>query len=378
MGDQFELEREKAIDEAILSSVGDGLIATDSEGKIVLINRAAQSMLMVGANDVIGKDFIETVPAADINGNLIPREKRPINVVLKTGISFTNHAANFYIKSDGTKFPAAITTSPIIFENSIIGAIITFRDNTREKEVDAMKSDFLSVAAHQLRTPLGSIRWNLEMILDGDYGIIPANLLPIIKQIYQANSRMIMLINDLLDVARIDELRVQDNPEICDLEKVIEMALADKKGDIAKKNIRIFFIPTDDPHFKIQIDPKRFQEAVDNLLSNAIKYNNPGGYVSITLENISPFIRISFIDSGIGIPNTDVHKITNKFFRASNAIRSETEGSGLGLFVVKSYIESWGGRLEFSSQEGAGSTFIIYLPMNPKSHTLDKSLTFKQ
>jgi PAS domain S-box-containing protein len=374
----LEIERKKAIDEAILSSVGDGLIATDKNGRIIIINRVAQSMLQLKAYEVVGKDYIDTVRATDILGAPIPREKRPINEVLRSGLSFTNHAVNSLVRTDGTKFPAAITTSPIIFENSIIGAIITFRDSTKEKEIDAMKTDFLSVAAHQLRTPLGTMRWNLEMILGNDFGPVSPSILPVLKQIYAANSRMITLVNDLLDVARIDELRVQDVPQPTNLEQTITSILTEKKADFVKRSLVVNFTPTNDPYYVINIDPKRIREAFENIISNAIKYNVPNGNINIYIERLDDFIKVTFIDSGIGIPEVDIDKITNKFYRARNAIRSETEGSGLGLFVVKSYIEAWGGKIEFSSKEGVGSTFTMYLPKNSKSHTLDKSLIFKQ
>jgi len=378
MDNQIELIREKAIYEAMLSSVGDGLIATDSLEKILFINKAAQRMLLLQSNDVIGTDFTTTVPAADENSNLIPSEKRPIKVVIKSGMVFTNHAANFYIRRDGTKFPAAITTSPIVFDSQIIGAIITFRDNTREKEIDAMKSDFLSVAAHQLRTPLGSIRWNLEMIIDNDYGPIEPKLMQTMHDIYTSNSRMITLVNDLLDVARIDELRVQDKPEEISLEEVIQSLLDEKKFDLEKKNIKVNYVSTNDTKFRIMIDPKTFRQSIDNIISNAIKYNINNGGISIFVEYLYPDIKLTFIDSGIGIPKDDLRKITNKFFRASNAVSSETEGSGLGLFVVKSYVEGWGGKIEILSKEGTGTTVIIYIPTQPKVHVLDKHLVFNK
>lgn len=375
--DNFSDERKKAMDEAIIASIGDGLIATDKQGKIILINPVAEKMLLLNSADILGKDYIETVPATDINGYLIPAEKRPINLVLETGQTFTNHAVNSYVRADGTRFPAAITTSPIIYEGKTIGAIISFRDSTREREIDAMKSNFLSVAAHQLRTPLGTIRWNLEMIIAKDFGPVPAQLLPTIQQIYDANIRMITLVNDLLNVARIDELRVQDNPQVTNIEEVIAKILLEKKGEIDSKNLMVSFIPTRYTIFNVMIDRKRLVEILENMITNAIKYNIVNGSINIKVENIENYLKITFSDTGIGITKNDVPKITSKFFRASNAVRSETEGSGLGLFVVKSYLEDWGGKLEFSSKEGMGSTFIIYLPQKPQVHMLDMNLAFK-
>jgi signal transduction histidine kinase len=216
------------------------------------------------------------------------------------------------------------------------------------------------------------------MIIGNDYGLIPPKLLQTIQDIYTSNSRMITLVNDLLDVARIDEMRVQDKPEEISLEEVIQSVLDEKKTDLEKKNIKVNYVSTNDPKFRIMVDPKTFRQTVDNIISNAIKYNINNGGISIFVEYLYPDIKLTFIDSGIGIPKDDLRKITNKFFRASNAISSETEGSGLGLFVVKSYVEGWGGKIDILSKEGTGTTVIIYIPTQPKVHTLDKHLSFNK
>src|SRR3990172_6633105 len=225
----IELKQKLAIDEAIISSVGDGLIITDKQAKILLMNPAASKMLRQDAKAVVGKDFIDTVPAADKNGMIISRDKRPILTVLSKGQSFTNHAANFYVRSDKSKFPAAITTSPIILSGEIIGAIITFRDITHEKEVDRMKTEFISLASHQLRTPLSAIRWLVEILQNGDAGKLNRKQIELLGDIYQSTKRMIQLVNDLLNISRMETGRKIIDPKPTHLGQLLEEVLKELK-----------------------------------------------------------------------------------------------------------------------------------------------------
>src|SRR3989344_799016 len=172
-----------AVDDAVLSSIGDGLIVTDRQARITYMNKAAAEMLLWDPNEVVGKDFVDVVPAADPEGNVIPKEKRSVYAAINTGASFTNHIANYYIRKNGTKFPGAITTSPVTREGVIIGAVINFRDITKNAEIDRMKTEFLSLASHQLRTPLSAIKWFLEMLLDGDAGKLNAEQVQFLKNI---------------------------------------------------------------------------------------------------------------------------------------------------------------------------------------------------
>src|SRR3989344_1373116 len=235
----IEIKEKLAIDEAIISSVGDGLIITDKQSKILLMNPAAAEMLRQNPKEVVGKDLIDTVPAADLNGNIILRENRPLLSVLTSGQSFTNHAANFYIRSDKTKFPAAITTSPIILNGEIIGAIITFRNITHEKEVDRMKTEFISLASHQLRTPLSAIRWFLEMLLDGDAGKLTEEPTKFLKNINDSTTRMIALVNDLLNISRIESGRIMIEPKPTHLGKLIEEVLEEVRLKYKSKNQKV-------------------------------------------------------------------------------------------------------------------------------------------
>ncbi len=355
------LEEQLAIYQAMIESTADGIAITDSQGKILLMNSAAGKMLLYNPKDVTGKDYAETVQAADINGELIPNDKRPLKTVLKTGQSLTNHSANYYLRSDNTKFPAAITTSPIILNNRIIGAIITFRDVSHEKEIDRMKTEFLSLASHQLRTPLSAIRWFLEMLLAGDAGKLNLEQEEFIHNINESNNRMIQLVNDLLNITRIESGRIIIDPKPTDLGKLIQEVIAElrPKIDLKKQKIILSFHPD---LSEVNVDPNLIRAVYLNLINNASKYTPELGEITVIVSKRGDEIISQVSDTGLGIPLNEQKRIFEKFFRGSNIVKRETDGTGLGLYLVKAIISSSHGRIWFKSEQNKGTTFWFSLP----------------
>lgn len=357
----IEIKQKLAIDEAIISSVGDGLIITDKQSKILLMNPAAAEMLRQNPKEVIGRDLIDIVPAADLNGNIIPRENRPLLSVISSGQSFTNHAANFYIRSDKTKFPAAITTSPIILNGEIIGAIITFRDITHEKEVDRMKTEFISLASHQLRTPLSAIRWFLEMLLDGDAGKLTEEQTKFLKNINDSTTRMIALVNDLLNISRIESGRIIIDPKPTHLGELLEGILGEVKPkyQIKRQKVIVSYHP-DLP--KINVDPNLIRAVYLNLINNAIKYTPEEGEITVIISIKNNEIITQISDNGYGIPKGEQHRVFEKFYRGNNVARKIPDGTGLGLYLAKAIIDSSNGKIWFKSEENKGTTFWFTIP----------------
>ena len=359
----FNLEKKLAIREAMISSVGDGLVATDRDGKILLMNSAAEKMLLQNAKAVIGKNYVETVPAADKEGRIIPNDERPLLAVLKYGKTFTNHSANYYVRKNGSKFPAAITTSPINYQNSIIGAIITFRDITHEKEVDRMKTEFISLASHQLRTPLSAISWLVELLQNGDAGQLNRQQLDLLGDIYQSNKRMIQLVNDLLNISRMETGRIIIDPKPTHLGQLLEEVLKDLKPKINSKRQKLALSYHPDLS-EIKIDPNLIRAVYLNLLSNAIKFTPENGEISVIISRKGSDIISQITDSGWGIPKNEQGKIFQKFYRGSNVVQKVFEGTGLGLYLVKSIIEASRGKIWFKSEKNRGTTFWFSLPIN--------------
>jgi PAS domain S-box-containing protein len=355
------MEEKTAQLEAVLRSIGSGLIVTGQAGKIVLINDAACQMLGWQREEAEGRVFTEVLPMEVMSpaaaGEMF--EEEPILNVLATGKKTTNY---YLIRKDKTKFPAELTTSSVIYNGEVIGATISFVDITHQIEAERAKSDFVAIASHQLRTPLGSIRWNLEMLMEEEFGPLSEAAKKTLREIYDSNRRMIDLVNDLLDVSRIEQGRVPNNPQPTEFAPLVAAVMEELKGLAGQKSQTLVmenncFSP------KINIDPKRLREVVENLVDNAIKYTPEGGEIRIKVEGDEREIRFSVADTGLGIPEAEQDRMFDRFFRAGNALKTQTEGSGLGLYIAKAYVESWGGRLWFTSREGQGSTFYFKIPI---------------
>lgn len=357
---ESSIEEEKIKVEAILEGMGEGVVVVDTKSRIKSLNKAAKVLLGFGEKELIEQDLYTKILIQDTQGNLLPRNKRPIIIALKTKhkVISTN---GFIVRNDATRIAIEETVSPYFIKGIMQGVVVLLRDITRAKEADQLKSDFISIVAHQLRTPLGGMRWSLELMLNGDLGEIPPDLKTALRDNYDRNNRMIELVNELLDIAHIDQGTLVNYPKSINIEKVINDAANDMHWQAKIRKVT-FSIKNNLKNSLIKIDPKRFREVVDNLISNAVKYNKIGGSVEIVVEETATSIIIHIQDSGIGIPKKDQEKIFSKFYRALNAQVSDTIGTGLGLFVVRSYVDSWGGRVWFESIEGKGSSFSFSIP----------------
>lgn len=347
------LESQIAIDEAIIRSVGEGLLVADQLHRVIKINNAAAKMLGWEDWNAIGRQVNDVAPVELEKGD---------TSILDVPSSHPGQQTFFLVRKDKTRFPAAITTSSTILGREIIGSVIVFRDITLEKQIEQSKSDFVAISSHQLRTPLGSIKWTLEMLLAGDFGPVSDQVKKVIHEVLENNERLIGLIGDLLNVSRIDTGRVVAAPQSTDVVPIINKAVSQAKPDAKKKDIAININIEGDIR-PVYLDPKRFWEVFQNLLTNAIKYNIPGGKIAIHLFLKGEKVQLDLTDTGIGIPASSFGRLFSRFYRADNAFKSDTEGTGLGLFVVKSYVEDWGGRIWFESEINKGTAFHFDMPV---------------
>jgi len=358
---QKEKERAESI-LRFLKSIGDGVVATDLEGKIIFFNQAAETLTGFGNDEVMGKDA-STMLA------LYPESDRDVryNIIEPTlNEQKRLHMPNehFFIRSKDATETAVSFSASCIFDakKGKQGCIVVIRDVTEERELEKTKDNFLSVAAHQLRTPLSGIRWNLEMLIDGDAGQLSAEAEEIVKNMDENTQRLVALVNDLLDVSRINMGKADEEAAPINICKMLNEAAQGLQGLIKERGVEVSFENACLLNPTVKAPPKHLFQALENLLSNAVKYTPKGGKVSVVADYKKDEVIISVADNGIGIPEKDQKKIFTKFFRAGNAVLKETEGSGLGLNVVKSYVEEAGGKIWFESVEGKGTTFFISLP----------------
>ena len=248
----------------------------------------------------------------------------------------------------------------------------TFRDITKEKEIDKAKTEFVSLASHQLRTPLSTINWYTEMLLSGDVGKFNADQERYLQEIYRGNKRMVSLVNALLSVSRMDLGTFVFEPEPTDIVRLVQTVVDEQKFHIDRKKIKLSNIfPASMPI--IQADGKLLSMVIQNLLSNAVKYTPESGSVSISLalHETTKTVLFTITDSGYGIPQNQQDRIFTKLFRADNVRGRDTEGTGLGLYIAKSIVDNSGGKLWFESKENHGTTFYLELSCG----TLPEALT---
>lgn len=355
------VKQEKVKYAALLTSIGDGMIATDKDGRIMVMNPQAGKMLGREIGICIGRAFADVLTMEqDEKEVLIPQQNRPVFRTLLTGERITT--VSYYFKSDGTKFPASVTSAPIVMDEKTIGAIVVFRDITREKEIDKTKTEFVSLASHQLRTPLAAIRWYSEMLKSERLGPLSDQQKSYLGEIYDSNRRMVELVNSLLNVSRIDLGTFAIEPVPTDFKEVAESVLRELFVKIQETGMHVKATYQDNIP-KVNADPKLVRIIFQNLLSNSVKYTKKGGNVSLDITYDVKNILIKVSDDGVGIPAAVQDRVFTKLFRADNARIVESEGTGLGLYIIKSVVEKSGGHIWFKSEENKGTTFFVELPI---------------
>jgi PAS domain S-box-containing protein len=349
-----KLAEEKGKIDAVINSLADGLIMVGQDQKIVLINPEAKAILGAKEEDLLGKTLSELTGFPHI---------KKLHQALGGKVEWTGKQYELALKKPLKRFFQARTVPVVTQSQEAIGLMIVLHDITREKEIGRMKTEFVSIAAHQLRTPLSAIKWVLRMVLDGDVGKITKEQAALLERGYQNNERMIILINDLLNVARIEEGRFLYNSTLRSLEDLIRKVIDSLTGPAKEKKIKLIFIKPQKPLPQVKIDVEKIELVIQNLIDNAIRFNRPGGQVTISIKCDKINIEVMIKDTGIGIPYSQQGRIFDKFFRTDNAVKSETEGTGLGLFICKNIIEAHGGKIWFESDEDKGSTFWFNLPI---------------
>lgn len=330
------------------------------------MNKMAEKLLGQKADEVMGKFYDDVISLEDEDGNSVAFEERPLTKTLSSSTTTTTTTTNLYlVNKNKIKFPVAITASPVILDKKIIGAVGVFRDITKEKEMDNAKTEFVSLASHQLRTPLTTISWYTEMILKGDVGKVIPSQKKYLEEIYAGNHRMIELVNTLLDVSRIETGTFMIAPELTNAVKLAQSAVDELKPQIDQKKITLTAVFGADIPL-MQTDPKLLHMIVQNILSNAIEYTPEKGKVelSLVLDNEKKAVLLKVADTGCGIPKNQQDKIFTKLFRADNVREKDTDGTGLGLYIVKSIVENFGGEVWFESEENKGTTFYVSLPLS--------------
>ncbi|MEK7607282.1 MAG: PAS domain S-box protein [Patescibacteria group bacterium] len=375
-----ETEKEKIKVKATLQSIGEGIFALDTRERVLLINKKAEEMLGLSMADFHGKTFFDVIRAETEDGKTLPQEKRASGMTLRSGE--TRIQDYVFNHKDGSKFLAHITAAPFIVEKKIFGVVVVIRDITKEREVEKAKNEFISLASHQLRTPLSAVNWYAEMLLSGDAGKASKTQKEYLKEIYAGNQRMVELVNSLLNVSRLEMGTFTIETEQTDIEKLARDVMGELHPMIEPKKIKVKQ-QYGKPLPALNADPKLLRIILQNILSNAVKYTPEKGRVSLDIRTrekgetiggktmAEPVMAITISDTGYGIPKNQQGKIFTKLFRADNVRQMDTEGTGLGLYIVKSVVDHSGGTIWFLSpgelapdgEKNKGATFYVIFPV---------------
>jgi len=337
----------------ISSQTSNHVTVTDRNGYVLYANRAAEQLTGYSFREMRGQ-------TPRLWGGLMPTQEYEVLWRSRvTGLKVIHQIINR--RRDGSLYIVLGHITPIMSDSHVVAYVSTEEDITDFVNMDKAKSEFVSLASHQLKTPLSAMNWYTEMLLDGDAGDINEKQKAYLKEIYAGNKRMVTLVNALLDTSRLELGTFTVNAKSIDIVGLLNSAIHEQHNDAKQKEL-LFSLETPHEHLAIETDENLIRMVLQNLLSNAIKYTPNQGRVLVGVVDQEPGVLITVSDTGLGIPKNQQNKIFTKLFRADNAKGSDTEGTGLGLYIVKSATERLGGSIRFESEEGVGTTFFVTLP----------------
>jgi len=354
------LNDQKSHVESILQSIGDGIIVLSGE-TIINFNRASEYITGYKRADVIGKKLTEVIEIYYENGKpcknsklFLKRSKGSSKRILRVETAY------------GKQITVGILLSPVMDQEgkNVIGHVLAIRDVTEEQELDKAKTEFVSIASHQLRTPLTAIKWNTELLAKRSFGNLTKEQAELVGDIETANANLIRLVNDLLSVSRIESGKLIYDPSEVYIDEIIKTVL--KASEVSFKQKKIDLKVKLDSKGLVYIDKLLIQQVIQNLIDNAIKYTPEKGKLTVNLEKTDKKVILSVKDTGMGIPASEQSKLFTKFFRATNAQTSAQGGTGLGLYIASEIIKLAKGKIDLKSEEGTGAEFIVSLPFLDK------------
>ncbi len=356
---QIETSRSKAI----LEAVADGVLVTDSAGKITLFNASAERILNLSRKDVMGKNL-------DQFSGLFARSASMWTQTIEAWSSQPNSysAQEVYseqIELDNGKV-VAVSLAPVFLRNDFLGTVSVFRDITHQVEVDRLKSEFVATVSHELRTPMTSIKGYVEILLMGAAGALSEQQTRFLEIVRSNIERLAALVNDLLDISRIEAGKAGLSLQPLNMVDLTKQSLSFIRERAERENKPMQFeLHVEGAIPFVQGDPERVMQILDNLLENAYHYSDAGRTVQVQLHAEDTVVRVDVIDQGVGIPPALQERIFERFYRGENPHVLATYGTGLGLSIVKRLVEMHGGKIWVQSKgiEGEGSTFSFTLPI---------------
>ncbi|MDO8335393.1 MAG: ATP-binding protein [Candidatus Saccharibacteria bacterium] len=350
--------------EIVINAINDGVVAVDSQGTIQLINPAAQSIIGWGKQDALKLDYKSVIKLLNKTGEAVNENTDPIQQVLRTNNPVTTNELQLETSS-GKKLLVSVSASPVGQIGA--GAIIVFRDITHEKEEERQQAEFISTASHEMRTPVATIEGYLGLALNPNTAAIDEKARDYLTKASASVKHLGNLFQDLLDISRVEDGRLKNNPKVVDLVAFVGEIVSTFDARAKEKGLVLMFKPTTQqngighplsPVYYVDVDNDHLREVVSNLIENAIKYTLKGN-VTVDIIGDATHATLSVHDTGIGIPKEDQVHLFQKFYRVDNSDTRDIGGTGLGLYLCRRLVETMGGRLWLESLYGEGSTFLV-------------------
>ncbi|TAN21407.1 MAG: sensor histidine kinase [Acidobacteria bacterium] len=365
-----EVESGRAKTEALLGSMGDGVFAVDGEGRIIEFNRAAAALTGETAAQALHRPYTEVIQLSEEHPGQLPQHPDPVRRAMAQGRTFRLLRDLTLLRADGTRLPVTFSAAPVRDEQGgVQGCIVVFSDASQEREVDRMKNEFISIASHQLRTPMSGVKGVLALLIEEVLGPLNIEQKHYLQRAYESNERLIALVNDLLNVSRLEQGSLLLRTEAVDLPALLRTLASEFQPRAARYHQNLLLTeaasPGDSRAGLVQGDPVRLREVFANLVDNAIKYTPEGGTVRLAWSPTPDQVVVEVSDNGVGIPADKLSSLFLKFNRIQNPLSGREFGTGLGLYFARSVVELHQGRIEVASEPGQGTTFRVFLPRQP-------------
>jgi PAS domain S-box-containing protein len=368
--------------EFVLSTIEDGVVMVGTDNVIHLFNPAAGKITSWPPDQASGLEYHSVLTLTDEHGTAYPADVHPFSKSLKTNVTVKDSHGMIQTRN-GKLIPISLIVSPLqpTPNGTNSGVVGVFRDITEEREEEKRRTDFISTASHEMRTPIASIEGYLSLALNEKVSHIDDRAKGYLLKAHDATKHLGQLFQDLLTSSKAEDGRLVSNPTVIEAGELLKQVCDDAKFGAQKKGLTLDFaqgsnkevtgVKVINPLYYTYVDPNRMREVVQNLIDNAIKYTNQGG-VSLAISGDSNIIQIQIKDTGTGIPEEDIPHLFQKFYRVDNTNTREVGGTGLGLYISRRIVELYDGRIWVESHLGKGSIFFINLPRLTKEQALEK------
>jgi PAS domain S-box-containing protein len=364
----------------ILQAIQDGVVMVGSDNTIRLFNPSAASITGWAAGEAVGLDYQSVLKLVDSKGQPLPPQNNPFAASLAAGQSVRDNNINLMTK-EGKSLPISLIVSPVFDKGEQgHGVVGVFRDIAKEKEEEAHRSDFISTASHEMRTPLAAIEGYLALSLNPKTAKVDDNARRYLEKASASTKHLGELFRDLLTSSKAEDGRLMNYPAVIEIGEILQQVTEASRFHAKEKDLGLNYIVSSDqdssagkairPLYYAYVDPNRIREVLQNIIDNAIKYTNTG-QIDVRLTGDANIIQIQVKDSGSGISAADIPHLFQKFYRVDNSTTRTVGGTGLGLFICRKIVELYNGRIWVESELGKGSTFFINLPRLNSTQALE-------